>query len=79
MIQDISTAASAEASGRASARRNSKSTDSAKIRLLDGAVKINDKLYSLHSDQIFPSIARCRGYNPFTALLFVLCLVVVLC
>lgn len=49
MIQDISMAASAEASGRASARRNSKSTDSAKIRLLDGAVKINDKLYSLHS------------------------------
>ena len=45
MIQDISTAASAEASGRASARRNSKSTDTAKIRLLDGAVKINDKLY----------------------------------
>ena len=48
MIQDTSTAASAEASGRASARRNNKSTDTAKIRLLDGAVKIDGKLYSLH-------------------------------
>ena len=48
MIQDISMTASAEASGRACARRNSKSTATGKIRLLDGAVKIDGKLHSLN-------------------------------
>ena len=48
MIQDISMTASAEASGRASARRNNKSTATGKIRLLDGAVKIDGKLHSLN-------------------------------
>ena len=69
MIQDISMAASAEASGRASARRNSKSTDSAKIRLLDGAVKINDKLYSLHSGV---QIWKRRGVDKLIVRVFLL-------